>query len=57
MSTSARLTFPGLPAAAEPACQLCCPNPLQAADQFKLFTGKDAPVDLMRTVVLDSLAK
>ncbi|KAI7844252.1 hypothetical protein COHA_002050 [Chlorella ohadii] len=29
----------------------------QAADQFKLFTGKDAPVDLMRTVVLDSLAK
>lgn len=30
---------------------------LQAADQFKLFTGKDAPVDLMRMVVLDSLAK
>jgi 3-dehydroquinate dehydratase/shikimate dehydrogenase len=29
----------------------------QAADQFKLFTGKDAPVDLMQTVVLDSLAK
>lgn len=30
---------------------------LQAADQFKLFTGKDAPVELMRTVVLNSLAK
>ena len=29
----------------------------QAADQFKLFTGKDAPVDLMRQTVLDSLAK
>jgi Shikimate 5'-dehydrogenase C-terminal domain len=29
----------------------------QAAVQFKLFTGKDAPVDLMRQTVLDSLAK
>jgi Shikimate 5'-dehydrogenase C-terminal domain len=29
----------------------------QAADQFQLFTGKDAPVDLMRQTVLDSLAK
>ncbi len=27
----------------------------QAADQFKLFTGQEAPVDLMRQVVLDSL--
>lgn len=27
----------------------------QAADQFKLFTEKDAPVDLMRQVVLNSL--
>lgn len=27
----------------------------QAADQFRLFTGKEAPVDLMRKVVLDSL--
>ncbi len=27
----------------------------QAADQFNLFTGKDAPVELMRKVVLDSL--
>ena len=29
----------------------------QAADQFRLFTGKEAPVDLMTRVVLDSLAK
>ncbi|KAL4546682.1 hypothetical protein Ndes2526B_g01887 [Nannochloris sp. 'desiccata'] len=27
----------------------------QAADQFRLFTGKEAPVELMRSVVLDSL--
>ncbi len=27
----------------------------QAADQFQLFTGKEAPIDLMRQVVLDSL--
>jgi len=29
----------------------------QAADQFRLFTGKEAPVELMSKVVLDSLAK
>ena len=29
----------------------------QAADQFKLFTGKEAPVELMREVVLESLKK
>lgn len=28
----------------------------QAADQFRLFTGKEPPVELMRRVVLDSLA-
>lgn len=27
----------------------------QAAQQFQLFTGKDAPVDLMRKVVIDDL--
>lgn len=27
----------------------------QAADQFRLFTGVEAPVELMRSVVLDSL--
>lgn len=28
----------------------------QAADQFRLFTGLEPPVDLMYKVVLDSLA-
>ena len=27
----------------------------QAADQFRLFTGKEPPVELMRRVVLESL--
>ena len=27
----------------------------QAADQFRLFTGAEPPVDLMRRVVLESL--
>lgn len=27
----------------------------QAADQFRLFTGKEPPVELMSRVVLDSL--
>ena len=27
----------------------------QAADQFRLFTGGEPPVDLMRRVTLDSL--
>lgn len=27
----------------------------QAADQFRLFTGREPPVDLMSQVVLDSL--
>lgn len=29
----------------------------QAAEQFKLFTGAEPPVELMRTTVLASLAK
>ena len=29
----------------------------QAAQQFKLFTGKDAPVDQMREAVLASISK
>ena len=28
----------------------------QAAEQFRLFTGLQPPVDLMRQVVLDSLS-
>ena len=29
----------------------------QAAQQFELFTGQKAPIDLMRQATLDSMAK